>query len=195
MNKLKEILFLFNVFAIIFIELLIFAVYRDKLLFIDRLTQRLAGINILYVKIFQAFALNNSLIDDKINNMLLKFTDNAPWTTRDIDYDTLFQLEDEESIKFIDNLDDPINAGMISLVYRATNRKDKSNVIVKIKRKNIEQRLNDAIDNLLFVIYILSFFPIFQKYQLSEVVNKNIDIIRHQVNFNEEVQNILKTYL
>jgi predicted unusual protein kinase regulating ubiquinone biosynthesis (AarF/ABC1/UbiB family) len=192
MNKFKEILFLFNVFAIIFIELLIFAVYRDKLLFVDRLTQRLARINILYVKIFQAFALNNSLIDDKINNMLLKFTDNAPWTNQDIDYNTLFNLEDEEGIKFIDNLDQPINAGMISLVYRATKRTDNSNVIIKIKRKNIEQRLSDAIDNLLFVVYILSFFPIFQKYQLSEVVNKNIDIIRHQVKFNEEVQNILK---
>jgi predicted unusual protein kinase regulating ubiquinone biosynthesis (AarF/ABC1/UbiB family) len=192
MNKFKEILFLFNVFAIIFIELLIFALYRDKLLFVDRLTQRLARINILYVKIFQAFALNNSLIDDKINNMLLKFTDNAPWTNQDIDYNTLFNLEDEEGIKFIDNLDQPINAGMISLVYRATKRTDNSNVIIKIKRKNIEQRLSDAIDNLLFVVYILSFFPIFQKYQLSEVVNKNIDIIRHQVKFNEEVQNILK---
>ena len=192
MNKFKEILFLFNVFAIIFFELLLFAVYRDKLLFVDRLTQQLAKINILYVKIFQAFALNNSIIDEKINNMLLKFTDNAPWTNQDIDYDTLFNLEDQEDIKFIDNLDDPINAGMISLVYRAKRRTDKSSVIVKIKRKNIEQRLSDAIDNLLFVIHILSFFPIFQKYQLSEVVNKNIDIIRHQVNFNEEVQNILK---
>jgi predicted unusual protein kinase regulating ubiquinone biosynthesis (AarF/ABC1/UbiB family) len=192
MNKFKEILFLFNVFAIIFVELLLFAVYRDKLLFVDRLTQQLAKINILYVKIFQAFALNNSIIDEKINNMLLKFTDNAPWTNQDIDYDTLFNLEDQEDIKFIDNLDDPINAGMISLVYRAKRRTDKSSVIVKIKRKNIEQRLSDAIDNLLFVIHILSFFPIFQKYQLSEVVNKNIDIIRHQVNFNEEVQNILK---
>jgi predicted unusual protein kinase regulating ubiquinone biosynthesis (AarF/ABC1/UbiB family) len=192
MNKFKEILFLFNVFAIIFIELLIFALYRDKLLFVDRLTQRLARINILYVKIFQAFALNNSLIDDKINNMLLKFTDNAPWTNQDIDYNTLFNLEDEEGIKFINNLDEPINAGMISLVYRAKRRTDNSSVIIKIKRKNIEQRLSDAIDNLLFVIHILSFFPIFQKYQLSEIVNKNIDIIRHQVNFNEEVQNILK---
>ena len=192
MNKFKEILFLFNVFAIIFIELLLFAIYRDKLLFVDRITKKLANINILYVKIFQAFALNNSLIDNEINNMLLKFTDNAPWTPIDIDYNTLFQLEDNEHIKFLDDLDNPINAGMISLVYRATNRKDKSNVIIKIKRKNIEQRLSDAIDNLLFVIYILSFFPIVQKYQLSEVVNKNIDIIRHQVNFNEEVQNILK---
>lgn len=192
MNNFKEILFLFNAFIIIFTELLVYAIFRNKLSFIDRTTKKLANINILYVKIFQAFALNNSLIDDQINNMLLKFTDNAPWTNRDIDYDTLFKLEDIEDIKFIDNLDEPINTGMISLVYRAKRRTDNFDVIVKIKRTNIEQRLNDAIDNLLFFMHILSFFPIVQKYQLTEVVNKNIDIIKHQVNFNEEVQNILK---
>ena len=192
MNNFKEILFLFNAFIIIFTELLIYAFFRDKLSFIDRITKKLANINILYVKIFQAFALNNSLIDNEINNMLLKFTDNAPWTTRDIDFDTLFKLEDDEHIKFIDNLDEPLNSGMISIVYRAKRRTDNFDVIVKIKRTNIEQRLNDAIDNLLFFMYILSFLPIVQKYQLTEIVNKNIDIIKHQVNFNEEVQNILK---
>jgi len=192
MNNFKEILFLFNAFIIIFTELLIYAIFRNKLSFIDRITKKLANINILYVKIFQAFALNNSLIDNEINNMLLKFTDNAPWTNRDINFDTLFKLEDNEHIKFIDNLDEPINTGMISLVYRAKRRTDNFDVIVKIKRKHIEQRLNDAIDNLLFFMYILSFFPIVQKYQLTEVVNKNIDIIKHQVNFDEEVQNILK---
>jgi predicted unusual protein kinase regulating ubiquinone biosynthesis (AarF/ABC1/UbiB family) len=192
MNKFKEILFLFNAFAIIFVELILFAINRDKLCFIDRITQRLAKINILYVKIFQAFALNNSIIDEKINNMLLKFTDNAPWTNNDIDYNTLFKLEDEEYIKFIDDLSSPMNAGMISLVYRAKKRTNDSSVIIKIKRKNIENKLNDAIENLLFFIYVLSFFPIIQKYQLSEIVHKNIDIIKHQINFHEEVQNIIR---
>ena len=74
MNNFKEILFLFNAFIIIFTELLIYAFFRDKLSFIDRITKKLANINILYVKIFQAFALNNSLIDNEINNMLLKVT-------------------------------------------------------------------------------------------------------------------------
>ena len=192
MNKLIQFLFLCKAFFIIFSELLIYTFYRDKLSFIDRLTQRLAKINILYVKVFQAFALNNSIIDQKMNNMLLKFTDNAPWTNHDIDFETLFKLEDEERIKFEDSISCPINSGMISLVFKAKRLCDNSNVIVKIKRKNIEQRLNEAIDNLLFFMYILSFSPIVQKYQLAEVVHKNIDIIKHQVNFDEEVQNIIK---
>jgi predicted unusual protein kinase regulating ubiquinone biosynthesis (AarF/ABC1/UbiB family) len=39
-------------------------------------------------------------------------------------------------------------------------------------------------------MYLLSFIPIFNKYQLAEVVNKNIEIIRHQTNFLEEVDNM-----
>ena len=190
--KNKKISNAYEIASIIFVELILFAINRDKLCFIDRITQRLAKINILYVKIFQAFALNNSIIDEKINNMLLKFTDNAPWTNNDIDYNTLFKLEDEEYIKFIDDLSSPMNAGMISLVYRAKKRTNDSSVIIKIKRKNIENKLNDAIENLLFFIYVLSFFPIIQKYQLSEIVHKNIDIIKHQINFHEEVQNIIR---
>ena len=193
MNKLKEILFLFKAFFIIFSELLIYFFYNDKITFIDRLTRKLANINILYVKVFQAFALNNSLIDDKINNTLLKFTDNAPWTNDDIDYNILFKLEDDEGLVFQDEgISYPMNSGMISLVFRAKRRIDNSNVIVKLKRKNIEYKLKEAIDNLLFFMYILSFFPLVQKYQLAEVVNKNIDIIKHQVNFHEEVENLIR---
>jgi ubiquinone biosynthesis protein len=148
-------------------------------------------VNILYVKIFQAIALNNRLIDEKINNTLMKFTDNAPWTQDDIDVDTLNSLKDEYQLVIRDGVYHPINSGMISLVFKATRVSDDINVIIKIKRNNIERKLEDAIDNLMFGMYILSFFPLIKKYQLSEVVNKNIDIIKHQVNFHEEVQNLL----
>jgi predicted unusual protein kinase regulating ubiquinone biosynthesis (AarF/ABC1/UbiB family) len=56
----------------------------------------------------------------------------------------------------------------------------------------IERKLKDAIDNLMFFMYFLSLFPLVKKYQLAEVVNKNIDIIKHQINFYEEVENLLK---
>ena len=191
MNSIKQILFLLNVSFVIFTEFLFLLCHIDKLYFIDRLTRRLSSINILYVKVFQAIALNNSLIDDKLNNMLLKFTDNAPWTHDDIDIDTLNLLKDDQQLIITDGIYNPINSGMISLVFKATRITDDSNVIIKIKRRNIENKLDDAIDNLVFFMYILSFLPLVEKYQLVEVVNKNIDIIKHQVNFDEEVQNLL----
>ena len=149
MNFVKQLWFLFKVFLIFSSEYLFLLFHTDKLRFIDRLTKRLANVNILYVKIFQAIALNNNLIDENINNTLMKFTDNAPWTRDDIDVDTLNALKEEQQLVLSDGVYNPINSGMISLVFKATRNSD-------------------------------------------EVVNKNIDMIKHQVNFNEEVENLLK---
>ena len=88
--------------------------------FIVSITNKLIQINILYVKIFQAFALNNNIIDNKINNTLTRFVDNAPWTNKEIDYNLLSILE--EDIIFEKPLT-PINSGMISLVFKGKKKK------------------------------------------------------------------------
>ena len=114
MNKIiQNIFFLLNASWIILFELFLYGLFNNFDSFIDRLTHKLASINILYVKMFQAFALNNALIDDKTNNKLLKFTDNAPWCSKDLDPCTLIKLEDEYNILFKDGFE-PINSGMIS---------------------------------------------------------------------------------
>jgi len=189
---LKQFFFLWNVFFIFIFEVSKFTVFKDYYNFIENLTQKLASINILYVKVFQSIALNNSLIDNKINNKLLKFTDNAPWNNSDIRFDELIELTNDNNITLMDGYETPINSGMISLVFKAKRISDDSNVIIKIKRRMIERKLKDAIGNLMFFMYFLSFFPLVKKYQLAEIVNKNIDIIKHQINFDEEVQNIVK---
>lgn len=68
----KETVFICNVFFIIISELFFYFIYNDLSYFITRITHRVASINILYVKIFQAVASNNSLINEKINNHGLK---------------------------------------------------------------------------------------------------------------------------
>lgn len=186
----KRILFLANVFFVFFSEFLLYGFFQDYSFLIDRLTIRLADINILYVKIFQAFALNNSLIDDETNNKLLKFTDNAPWNYSDINLYELIEMSDKYKIQLPYGYEVPINSGMISLVFKGI--KNDKPVIIKMKRTNIQNKLNDAIDNLLFTIYLLSFIPVINKYQFAEVVNKNIEIIRHQTNFLEEINNMDK---
>jgi predicted unusual protein kinase regulating ubiquinone biosynthesis (AarF/ABC1/UbiB family) len=39
---------------------------------------------------------------------------------------------------------------------------------------------------------LLSFIPFIHKYQFSQLINKNIEIIKHQTNFSEEVENIIR---
>jgi predicted unusual protein kinase regulating ubiquinone biosynthesis (AarF/ABC1/UbiB family) len=185
----NNILFLIRVSLIILSEGFLYIIFKNKEKFIINISDKLAKINILYVKIFQAFALNNKLIDEKTNNYLLKYTDNAPWIHSDIDYITLFKISNEYNLK-IENCFAPINSGMISLVFKAINNNTKQTIIIKIKRNNIEIILEEAIDNLLFFIYLLSYIPIIQKYEIPDSVSKNIEIIRTQTNFNKEIENM-----
>jgi predicted unusual protein kinase regulating ubiquinone biosynthesis (AarF/ABC1/UbiB family) len=187
-NIVKNILFILNVGFIFGTEYLLYCAFNDYSFFIDRLTTRLASINILSVKVFQAFALNNSLIDDAMNNKLLKFTDNAPWNKSDINVKALNDVAEQYDLHVGEV---PINSGMISLVFNASKKSNRNEkVIIKMKRVHIQEKLDDAIDNLLFSMYILSFIPIIHKYQLAEVVSKNVEIIRHQTNFLEEIDNM-----
>jgi predicted unusual protein kinase regulating ubiquinone biosynthesis (AarF/ABC1/UbiB family) len=164
--------------------------FRDYSCFIIRLTNNLASINILYVKAFQAVALNNSLISENMNNQLLRFTDNVPWSYDDLDFFTLVQISDELNLEFRDGFENPINSGMISLVFKVYKRETNEPLIVKIKRSNIDRKLAEAIDDLLYVVDILSFMPVFKKYQISQTIRNCVDIISVQTNFDIEVKNM-----
>ena len=186
---LNFLIFILQVSLIFTTEGLMYVCFQDYSFFIERLSRRLASVNILYVKIFQAVALNNRFIDENVNNKLLEFTDNAPWNFGDIQLAKLIEITDKYRLTLKQGYEIPINSGMISLVFKAYNSSGDT-VIIKMKRKNIQQKLDDAISNLLWSTYILSFIPIINNYQIATLINKNIEIIRHQTNFIEEVDNL-----
>jgi predicted unusual protein kinase regulating ubiquinone biosynthesis (AarF/ABC1/UbiB family) len=186
---IKNILFLLNSFWIIFSEIIGYYMFNNNEVLINNVIKRLSKTNILFIKLFQAIALNTSIIDEKINKALLKYTDNAPYTEKDIDYNLLYNMITEFNLK-IENNFMPINSGMISLVFKATKVDTNEIVILKMKRKNIEKHLDDAIDNLMFVVYILSYFSVFQRYEIPASIAKNIGIIRSQTDFNQEIKNM-----
>ena len=53
----NHIIFFLNITFIISSEFLIYFIFSDYLSFVNRITNRLASVNILYVKIFQALSL------------------------------------------------------------------------------------------------------------------------------------------
>jgi len=191
-KTIQGLFFILHAVWIIGSELCVYGVFRDYSDFIERMTYRLASINILYVKVFQAIASNNSLIDEKTNNQLLKFTDNAPWSASDINFHELSHVCAKYNILLPNGFEAPINAGMISLVYKGYQSETEAPIIIKMKRKNIDAKLNDAIENLQTILYIFSFIPLIHKYQIAEVVKRNIDIIRSQTDFHQEISNIMK---
>jgi len=138
------------------------------------------------VKIFQALALNLSFIDEEIDTKLVDFTDHAPFTIDDIDFKSLYDLSVEHNLDFRGGWKKPINSGMISLVFKAYDR-DGKKLAVKVKRLNIDKTLTDAIDNLLFITNLF-----FRGTQVSEIVHKNINTIKNQTDFTEEVKNMIQ---
>jgi len=152
------------------------------------LALQLARKNVLYVKLFQAIAMNKNLIDDETNNELMRFTDSAPYDDADIDIELFCKVKDEYNLDW--HSYEPIKAGMISLVFKLCDETNKNLVILKMKRRNIESKLNEAIDYLQFFVYIVSFIPYLNTFDITSVFNKNIETLKQQLDFSQEVKNM-----
>jgi predicted unusual protein kinase regulating ubiquinone biosynthesis (AarF/ABC1/UbiB family) len=165
--------------------------------FIGNIFKKLAQYNILYVKLFQALALNEGF---DLNNELIEFTDRAPYHTNEIDYETLKTLLFENDL-VLEKME-PINSGMISIVFLARERVHHSkSYIIKMKRNGIEEKLRDGIEGILSFLSCLSFLSsvcfldllnlnFVKKYKLVELIERNIEIIQQQTDFQKEVKNI-----
>jgi predicted unusual protein kinase regulating ubiquinone biosynthesis (AarF/ABC1/UbiB family) len=189
LNFIRHMYFLSQIAFIFFVEISKYSIFRDYSLSIGNLAKKLSEKNILYVKIFQAFALNNHFVDDTLNNTLIKFTDQAPFRNEDIDRDMLYLFENDYDITVLNDYK-PINAGMISLVFQAERNKTKELLIVKMKRKNIEEKLKEGIANLLFFLQMINAVPLINNYGLPDIIQKNIGLLSAQTDFLCEVQNM-----
>ena len=92
--------------------------------------------NVIFIKVFQALS-SNQLFSYYSNNHLKDCTNHARFLESDEDTELLTYILKTYEIELCDKK--PINAGMIALAYKGK-IKDQ-NVILKMKRKNIEERL------------------------------------------------------
>ena len=190
---LKNILFLIKACIIITVECLFYLYYRNFDYFVDGLSSNLMNINILYVKMFQAIAFNNGWINETLNNKMVKFTDNVPWSENEIDLNTIIEIQNEFNVVVDTSLSEgrilPVNSGMISLVFHAYST-SKEPLIIKIKRNDIDLKLKEAIEHLKFFIRFLSWIPLVVRYCISEIVETNIELILEQLDFQREIDNM-----
>lgn len=184
--KLRNIVFLFRIIFIFFTEFLNYIFFQDYDKFIEGILIRLSNLNILYVKVFQALSFSKELVSEELNNKMIRYTDNAPWTKEDLDDELVSKVKSKYDIHFKGGYEFPIRSGMISLIYKGVrNGKD---VILKMKRKNIVPRLEEAIENLLFIIYLLSFIPN-HDFDIPRIIKDNTDMIKNQTDFFREMEN------
>jgi predicted unusual protein kinase regulating ubiquinone biosynthesis (AarF/ABC1/UbiB family) len=189
-KKVSNVVFMLDVAFMFSCECIQYFIKRDYNIFIQNVAKKLSQKNILYVKMFQAISLNNNLIDDTMNSELLKYTDSAPYSFDDINEDLIRQIEREYYLRAENDII-PMKSGMISLVYKLKNV-DGHQVILKVKRKDIDVKLDDAIEKLLFFIRMISIIPHFNTLDIPNVIRKNIGLLRQQLDFQEEVKNTLE---
>jgi predicted unusual protein kinase regulating ubiquinone biosynthesis (AarF/ABC1/UbiB family) len=92
--------------------------------------------NVLFVKLFQALSSNN-FVSPKVLEIFQSFTNSAQFYENEVDYELLDRIVDKYKIQLYSNK--PINAGMISIVFKG--RIDQVDVVVKMKRIDIYNRL------------------------------------------------------
>jgi predicted unusual protein kinase regulating ubiquinone biosynthesis (AarF/ABC1/UbiB family) len=163
--------------------------------YIKRLALMFSRENIFFIKFFQAVCTSNHpLLTQDIIQYLNTFTDNAPYTSSEIDVESLERLIKEHSVEikkpFI-----PIKSGTISLIFEGIilNTEINSNpesVIIKCKRIGIDDKIKNAIFQMNHLISFTKFIPHIKNLNVHDIYNENKQSIIEQLSFDIEVRNI-----
>jgi predicted unusual protein kinase regulating ubiquinone biosynthesis (AarF/ABC1/UbiB family) len=137
--------------------------------------------------LFQAIALHKELIDEKTNDVFLQFTDYVPWSDDEIDYETLINICNEHSLTFNNKSVLPIKSGMISLVFSL--EKNNKKVILKMKRKNIDVKLRQGIDDFISFVLFIKWIPFIIEKELFDLIITQVESFIQQLDFEKEVLN------
>lgn len=97
---------------------------------------RLTKHNVLFVKLFQALSSNNFVSKETLE-IFKSFTNSAKFYENEVDYELLDKVVEKYKIQLYSTA--PINAGMISIVFKG--RMEDTDVIIKMKRIDIYNRL------------------------------------------------------
>ena len=191
---IKKIKFVFKTLYIISLEGSKYLFKRKKNRnfnkFIMNVSSKLSKENIFYLKLLQSLSNNISTLTPELEEYFEKYTDNVDFSDEDIDKEALnciltlyneindyIYIQEEEQNTIINKEDfiaskeeqliidtTPIKSGIISIIFKGTIG-DK-NVIIKIKRKNILNKLNEGLVNIEFLIKILNYLPVIKKLNL-----------------------------
>ena len=160
----------------------------ERLELIKSITYKLEDLNIVYVKVFQSLCLEKDILYDNEKEYLLKYTDNVPYKSEEVDYELLDLLESKYNIK-LENTQ-PINSGIIGVVFKGLDGNNNSKVVIKILKKDIEKKLNAVFNEIECLTSTFSYIPYFKNFSLDKLFLDNKECLLDQINFVKEVTNI-----
>jgi predicted unusual protein kinase regulating ubiquinone biosynthesis (AarF/ABC1/UbiB family) len=193
---MDNITFVIKTFYIVLLERLYYFMGRNKYECTKNLTYNLGKLNLFYVKLFQSLSTNTFLLDEKQIEYLSSYTDNAPFLESEVDTSFINSIhevgEDNPEIAIsLSSNPKPIKAGMIALVYEGHMKTgSKKRVIIKVIRKDIGERISDALDKIDFLVQFLGRVPYIRNTNVKDIIRENRSIMIEQTDFNTEVANI-----
>lgn len=167
-------------------------------------SKRLATINMMYVKIFQAFATNRNILSPELNKFFNDYTDNVEYTYHEYNDEDLIELEHKsvecypyKPIKILNNRK-PIKSGLMSLIFKGQfvedNGHDGEYIAIKYLRNNIITNFNTSMNNLVVFAKLTKYIPYIRTLNIETVILQNIVCLKDQVCFSKEVTNIQQYY-
>ena len=180
--------------------------WKSKTNAIIDVSKRLATINMMYVKIFQAFATNRNILSPELNKFFNDYTDNVEYTDGEYSDEDLIELEHKsvdcyphKPIKILNNRK-PIKSGLMSLIFKGqfvdNGAGDGAGEYIAIKylRNNIITNFNTSMNNLVVFAKLTKYIPYIRTLNIETVILQNIVCLKDQVCFRKEVTNIQQYY-
>ena len=179
--------------------------WKSKTNAIIDVSKRLSNINMMYVKIFQAFATNKNIISPELNKFFSDYTDNVEYTDDEYNYEDLIEIENNavgcypyKPIKILHNYK-PIKSGLMSLIFKgvfmnADGTSSNKHIAVKYLRNNIINNFNTSMNNLVIFAKLTRYIPYIRTLNIETLILQNIVSLKDQVYFRKEVSNIQRYY-
>lgn len=168
------------------------------------LAEKLSEQSPIYVKILQALAGSNGLTSKRIQDYLKQFSEDVPYKSEDVDiaelHNYLEQIGKEKPDMQIINISPlPIHSGTISVVFEGvmvtpSNDTGVVPVVIKCVRKGIREQLNNALDDVCFILRMLNSIPHVRDLNITNIVNGNREILLKQTSMNFELSSLTKMY-
>lgn len=162
---------------------------NERLTLVKSITHKLEDLNIVYVKIFQSLCLEKNILYEDEKVYLLKYTDNVPYKSEEVDYELLDLIESKYNIRLEDI--QPINSGIIGVVFKGIDgNANDSKIVIKILKNDINKKLNAVFNEIECLTRIFSYIPFLNSINLNKLFLDNKESLLNQVNFVKEVTNM-----
>ena len=159
--------------------------WRKKIDTLRELSEELSKVNILYVKLFQILSVYQQKLSTEEMDILKYYTENVPYSRNELDIINLIKQLRNYNISLTSF--EPIASGTIAVVYTAIDNKTGMRLIVKCKRKNIEEKLKNDLNS---VKPFINLMALFSNLNIKDIFYENIDMLFQQTDFKNEVKNI-----